>query len=973
MRSCLTLWIVVFFFTQNCFAQGQSGVISYNTNNGLASNMIFDLEEDQNGYLWMATSWGVSRFDGFKIENYSKAHGLADNVILIIRKDSKGRVWFLGLNNTLSYWENGAFYKYDKNALIHKFCGPNVGRLRAIQDVVVDEKEDLYFTIGIRDSLFKIQEDKVIVVKSAKDFKSNQNILVYRPKSFGKRGLTIQDINKKLDGYLFEIDENQDNIGVPIPHNTPHYRKLKNGLHALCNGQEFIIYDENKVVQKSTYKGEKLLGFYEDEHKNIWFQSSSHPLKAYNYQNNNWTSMKDGLEDVQFNAIIQDVEGNYWMASPEEGLLKSPKAIAFSIKHPNYNMNLVGLHDIEGTLFTANTSGEVFEVMDNKLLPMKNIVGRHPTARTIDFWVVGDAVFTNGVEYFYDRKLKKIRNAKGEIAFRHPKAFVSKNKDEVYIGTESGIYLFNSKTSVCKNVDTTIRMRILSMQKGRDGKLWVGTVRGVFSLENGKMEFDQELEILKDEKILSICSNPSALFFAVKGEGVLIKTKDSIYKIQEEDGLISNFVETLALQGDSILWAGGTGGLSRIKLNGNLPGGIVNFTRGRGLPGNEINEIVVRDDEVWLATSNGIGRLDPSAVGKNTIPPRLNIESVIVNGKSIVQKGEYQFKYNENNININFAGISFSDGSRIRYKYRLFDNQTAWETTNSRNILFSSLNPGEYRFELMAMNEDGVWNENPVVFEFKIRPHWTGTWWFRLLMALLILWGAYLIFTTYNKRQKEKFAIKARIAELQQHALSSNMNPHFIFNALNSIQSNIVQNRLELANEMLLGFSRLIRINLKTRFEPEVSLAEEIEKLEIYLDTEKLRFDNKLTYQITVEESIDRDSVYIPSMILQPFVENAIWHGILPEHDQTMINISAKKLSDDSIEIVIEDNGVGMNHEKIERNNHVSVSTTLTKERLKLLGQSTGKLYSVEINDKQDLGREDSGVLVRIILPLHLE
>ncbi|MBC7915918.1 MAG: histidine kinase, partial [Pyrinomonadaceae bacterium] len=193
-----------------------------------------------------------------------------------------------------------------------------------------------------------------------------------------------------------------------------------------------------------------------------------------------------------------------------------------------------------------------------------------------------------------------------------------------------------------------------------------------------------------------------------------------------------------------------------------------------------------------------------------------------------------------------------------------------------------------------------------------------------------------------NKRVKiqETLLAKTKIIALEQQALQAMMNPHFIFNVMNSIQHFITTKDTVMANQLLTGFARLIRKNLEICNKSYISIEEELAYLTLYLSLEKLRFGNKLNYEITIDPQIDKEETFIPSMLLQPFVENAIWHGIMPRETEGNIWIRLTVQNQNLLYICIEDDGVGIeNSYKSKNNDHISRGMELTRERITLLNK----------------------------------
>jgi LytS/YehU family sensor histidine kinase len=228
-----------------------------------------------------------------------------------------------------------------------------------------------------------------------------------------------------------------------------------------------------------------------------------------------------------------------------------------------------------------------------------------------------------------------------------------------------------------------------------------------------------------------------------------------------------------------------------------------------------------------------------------------------------------------------------------------------------------------------------------------------------------------------KSKAAEQIKVQKSISDLKHQALSASLNPHFIFNALNSIQYYFNEHSKEEANKYLVNFSRLIRMNLDSAGNTFIPLSREIERLKLYMEYEKLRFEDKMNYRINIDEKINSERLEIPNMILQPFVENSIWHGLLNKKGEGVIDINISKrdkiismLNYPVIEIEIIDNGIGLlESKKLKQSKHISKGISMIKERLNLLALEIKDFDFVTIKERID---GIQGVIVNIVLlPKH--
>ncbi len=338
-------------------------------------------------------------------------------------------------------------------------------------------------------------------------------------------------------------------------------------------------------------------------------------------------------------------------------------------------------------------------------------------------------------------------------------------------------------------------------------------------------------------------------------------------------------------------------------------------------------------------------------------------------------------KHRENFFSIGFSAKAFTLGNEVQYRYRLsgFDD---WTEAGSRRFAnYTNVPGGEYVFQLQAANNEGIWNETLLEMPVIVDTVWWATWWFRLATAITagaLLYGIYFFRVTQIRRKARlKADYEKKLANVEMSALLSQMNPHFLFNSLNSIDSYIIRNESKQASEYLNNFARLMRLILQHSRSEYISLADELETLDLYLQMESLRFDHRFRYEIAVEESLRTSAVVIPPMLLQPYLENAIWHGLMHKKDGSEANLLLKiSRENDRLHCVIEDNGIGRERSKAIKaakpgNNHKkSMGMRITRDRLDLLNRLRNVDARVEITDLQDETGQARGTRVELTIPV---
>jgi len=337
--------------------------------------------------------------------------------------------------------------------------------------------------------------------------------------------------------------------------------------------------------------------------------------------------------------------------------------------------------------------------------------------------------------------------------------------------------------------------------------------------------------------------------------------------------------------------------------------------------------------------------------------------------------GKIELDYDKNTIGVSFSGIEYLFPEKVQYAFRLSELHSDWRYADykSREILYSNLSPGKYTFQLKAQMLGGNWQIKPIELIIIITPPFWQTWWFRILAGLVLVSLAFFFIrwriALVRKKEQQKSLHEKELLELEAKALRAQMNPHFIFNSMNSIKSLINKNENDKAANYLTTFSKLIRTLFQNSDKREVSLYEELETCKFYTQLEKMRFGDKVEFVFDVDESVDVKDIKIPALILQPFIENAIWHGLIPKETGGKVTISVRRYHG-TIQCIIEDNGIGREQSKQFKPQYEATYQSkgigLTQSRLELDKLLNEREDAIFITDKVDKNGQSEGTKVII-------
>ncbi len=350
--------------------------------------------------------------------------------------------------------------------------------------------------------------------------------------------------------------------------------------------------------------------------------------------------------------------------------------------------------------------------------------------------------------------------------------------------------------------------------------------------------------------------------------------------------------------------------------------------------------------------------------------PQTIIKSFTVNNIEYIYSSNFNFKPDENNIQITYEGIDLTFSGNVMYSYRMQNSQN-WDTTYANILTFPGLTAGEYEFSIKSKTASSQWSNTETLNFTILKPAYLQLWFILLVSFILVSLISFFIFyknKQYLNRERNALILQQKMNEMENQAKQAMMNPHFVFNALNSIQHYMLENDKESTNKYLTKFSRLIRMNLDLSTKSVITLEEELEKLKLYLEIEQLRFGDKLVYDFKIDNQLETDIIQIPSMILQPFVENAIWHGIMPANRVGQITIVAEAIQNNQmLSIKILDNGIGIANAKnlTKPKTHKSMGSQITIDRMMLFGQQHHVKCNVIVSDNLE-----GGTIISLQLPL---
>ncbi len=448
----------------------------------------------------------------------------------------------------------------------------------------------------------------------------------------------------------------------------------------------------------------------------------------------------------------------------------------------------------------------------------------------------------------------------------------------VWMGTGHGLLKLDTNSGVRRWGNKSTYFRINAIKVIGD-RIWIGRNDGLY--------FQSRTE--SGDLIPWTSFSKSILSMAEDDEGnLLIGTDgDGLYLLDHDNGQITPYLQSanliirdIEVDRNGHLFLATQFGLKAFDKNWENTS-ILTLREEHGLLSNHLNCIEILGDSLFLGSNNGLSIIAiKDLVANECIPPSVKIEQLMVRGKEASLDSSTHLAYSENQLEFKFHCLSYLSQNRVKYDYRLLGLDSSWQSTFHREVTYSALAPGTYRFEVVAESIDGCRSSRPGSFDFEISSPWWSTGLFLFSVVVLSLGLVIGVILQIQRRARKKLQFHQQMAGLELKAIQGQMNPHFMFNALSAIQNFMLDNDVNQANYYLVRFSSLIRKYLDGAENRFVTIASESDTLEQYIQLSQLRLPETFDYSIEIDDALDPEEELVPNSLLQPLVENAILHGL---------------------------------------------------------------------------------------------
>lgn len=927
--------------------------------NGLPGNVVYDIYEDSKGFMWFCTDQGISRYDGTNFHNYSINEGIPDMAVFRIREDKAQRYWLICYNQKACYLKNGKVYSAENDALCRKIEAEDIAYNELFTDrdgndcltgkkVAVLSSGPPYLRVLPGITLFKGRTDNFL--KNGQDhIVTGAGVCNINSGSFQKFSLGFAETSF-YDGHsLFT-----SGVGSPVKQQTLEQWQFEaGGLRLLRQvsvaGRIYQISASETGLRLCTAGG----------------------IMLYDTLSRKITPDTAFPAGIPVNCMRVDREGNRWLGTLNDGIYFMPVNGGRMIDRSSglVKNNILSVTQGEnGDILAGDDAGHVYRVMSDKIQvytldqQINNRVmflrdnGRGAWIAGTDFGLY--TISTTGMPCLLFGNAMKA----GLIAGHN-----------IYVGTHSGLKVYDRHTGKSSNV---LDSRVTALALDNNQTLWTGSINGLSYFRNGKsVKYDQD-RLPANCYITSMVPAPDGGIIAGTSTQGLFFIKDSWsapLHMNKRYGMSSNNCKQLFVSGNGYIWVCSDMGLERIWQQADGHFTVKTFPLPQGIVGKQINDLMEHGGTLYLATVQGILILD-SQDTMQFKPPRLYIESI--NGTAPAGQ-TLRFNYQQRNLQVAFTGLSYTGGTPLQYKYLLSGGSADTLYTSAQTIDFTALSPGAYTLLIWCRSPGSAWTLKPVRLSFTILP----PFWHHpaIILGGVLLTGiaVALLFRFRIRKIKKRIALETgmqqQLAALEMQALRAQINPHFIFNALNAIQFYYSQNDEMTANHYMTSFAHFIRLTLTHSQAHWLPLSEEIAMLRTYVELEQIRFRHLFSVDFEIAPDLAAQQIAIPAMLIQPYVENAINHGLRYLKKRPGKLRLSFRLQQNKLYCVIDDNGIGRRQAAAYRQaQHTSMGTKITHQRIEAINRMYGITIQVGITDKPDTPDGPGGTQVSLCTPLKL-
>jgi ligand-binding sensor domain-containing protein len=997
------------------YAYGQSLYFHHlTTANGLSDNNTRCVAVDKNGFLWIGTANGLNAYNGYTVTRYFKQQqpNLCSNNIVVLLCDDRNRIWAGSASGITMIDENRQFHmvsfidsigtNFNCNGIMQTEAG-NIVAFTNIGTYQLDQNSNQWSflkaasaetkKIGLRDysklknDLFiQTGKDELIVFDYATQKKVFDFMLPFSITACRYNDDEILAASYK--GRLSRISISQNKIvkEYPLTYNAggkivnssiSSIRQAPNGEIVIAGTGGCFVFDPIKEtispythdpLQDGSIAAGLMDKIFAFPRGNVFITSSDQGLSYFNILEYKaahkpaFFGENNEIYDSYVNDIKKDSKGRFWLAGRDCFLIWDKTARGSSIYRYYFRMLDIGDRPLAINVIYFDRKGQ-------------NWIGTQGG---------GLGLFNENTKSF---KQFSQDSSKGKPNFVNNFIYdiMPSCKDSVWLATNAGVVTFNINDHKWDTLRNSPALRtlhnkiILKYFKSSNGHIWISTFNvGLYDYDpaKGSIKKYSVVGTQPGSSYYSFAEDDSGNIYMAGRNGFAVINKNSNFThYNTTNGLRYQECQSVIINKRKEIWISNSNCLAKFDP---VKKSFQFFDEKSGLtdvgfrPHASFED---EDGEQYWGTVKGLNYFQPSKMRPDTagIIPVIYQADLPDTSIYLGASNSIELSYNKNVVTFSFAAISLYNETNILYEYRLDGLDNRWiKTSGGRQVRYNSLQPGKYTFRVRDSRDGVNWTEALNQIKVRVYPAFWQTWWFITAVILVLAIVGYWLFRMRISKIKEREQLKGsyekKIAAVEMGSLRAQMNPHFIFNSLNSINNFILKNDPDNASGYLTKFSRLMRLILDNSRNEWVTLENELRALELYIEMEALRFDNAFDHRIEITEDVNPEAVQIPPMIIQPYVENAIWHGLLHRKEPGgKLDIHIWK-NNNMLNIEIEDNGIGREEAKRKKSKTAtrqkSYGMEITTQRLEIVNRLYDVHATVAIKDLVNTDGKPEGTVI---------
>jgi len=922
---------------------------------GIPSNTIYNIYQDNDGFIWLATEEGLCRFDGKYFKSFL-SKDLSSKAGSEIKQDGFNRIWYENFDGFLYYLDKDTLTKFEP----HIPYGFNDYFLDGNHLMTISTDGLTLFDIRTK-AVIKQSKLNIPTISFSRQI-GNLFIIV-------STKIQIYDSNANLLNTV-ELNEFKNNT-TNIPALITGY---KNNIYCISTSNEegicYKISKNNKLIKALNVDNKQKIQNIAFTTDKIWLctQDGLYVYDLKNKTNKGWVKLFD---EINITDVFEDNEKRIWISTINKGIYQIPYMNA-KIMLKNDCLKRVATKD-EHTLCLDDKGSLISLEKDQKKISHINFPNQFLESGSYskNIYISGSYFVSldknHAIQMNYPLAVKDILEPDSSYVILAASGIIGIIKNSGDHSLWESLFYKSAPIPYLKQIHVLksgIRAKSLAMNKGSN-EFYCSTNLGLFKFSkagiateiktNNKPTLIGKISFLKNT-LVGLDNNKSLRSFNLETSN---KTSKVLLK-----GVYDYFIF------DSILITKNSNSLTLYSVNSlnqlNPLSSIKTYNE-------EIRDLLLIGKTLYFINEKGLVSYEVENIYSNYTQDKFHIDEIIAKGKKVIQ-GEI-LPYDQNDVEIHFSILDLNGASNHTIKFRI--NHGSWKdiAESERSLRLLSLAGGAYSIEFMF---DGM-IKHDATFNFEILiPWWKKNWimgiGFLILASIMFIYFRWQmrLYKRKNELQVQKLNLEKDLNKSILTSIKAQMNPHFFYNALNTVQSYIFTNDKKMASMYLSKFSKLTRMILEMSEKEKITLSQEIEALYLYLEIEKSRFDENFKFNINIDTEINPDLIKITPMLIQPFVENAIKHGLLHKKGEQNLSLDFKK-NNLHLVVKVDDNGIGRkksNEINQYHKNHYSYSTKANEKRLSILNNYQDKLSAIEITDKTDELGNSSGTTVILQIPL---